>query len=79
MFKGRNRISDWYVLRNGHDRKTLQKIINNFEKKTRSISNNNNNPDKKRTIIFPWIPKFGPKIKKEILKIGFRAGFQTGP
>ena len=28
---------------NGHDRKTLQKIINSFEKKIRGTSNNNNN------------------------------------
>ena len=28
---------------NGHDRKTLQKTINNFEKKTCSTNNNNNN------------------------------------
>ena len=28
---------------NGHDRKALQKIINNFEKKTRSTNSNNNN------------------------------------
>ena len=27
---------------NGHDRKTLHKIINNFRKKTHSINNNNN-------------------------------------
>ena len=32
---------------NGHDRKTLQKIVNNFEKKTRSINNDNNNTNKK--------------------------------
>ena len=55
---------------NGHDRKTLQKIINNFEKKTRSFNNNNtNNTDKKHTIIFPWIPKMGPKIKKTKTKV----------
>ena len=30
---------------NGHDRKTLQKIINSFEKKIRGTSNNNNNND----------------------------------
>ena len=28
--------------RNGHDRKTLQKMINSFEKKTRGSNNNNN-------------------------------------
>ena len=28
---------------NGHDTKTLQKIINSFEKKTRGTNNNNNN------------------------------------
>ena len=49
--------------KNGHDRKTLQKMINNFEKKTRSVNNNNNNnnnnnAEKKQTIDFPWIPKF---------------------
>ena len=30
---------------NGHDRKTLQKIINSFENKTRGTNNNNNNND----------------------------------
>ena len=65
---------------NGHDRKTLQKIINNFGKKTRSTSNkNNNNTNKKQTISFPWIPKVGPKIKEEIQKFGFRVAFQTDP
>ena len=32
---------------------------------------------KKKTI--PFIPKIGPKIKKEMQKFGFRAAFQTGP
>ena len=27
----------------------------------------------------PFIPKIGPKIKKEMQKFGFRAAFQTGP
>ena len=66
--------------KNGHDRKTLQKIINNFEKKTHGTnSNNNNNTNKKQTITFPWISKIGPKIKKEIQKFGLRVAFQTGP
>ena len=65
---------------NGHDRKTLQTIITNFEKKTRSTNNdNNNNTNKKERINFPWIPKIGPKIKKEIQKFGFRVAFQTDP
>ena len=65
---------------NGYDRKTSQKIINNFEKKTRSISNNNNcSTDEKQTITLPWIPKVGPKIEKEIQKAGFREALQTGP
>ena len=51
---------------NGLDRKTLQKIINNFEEKTRSASNNdNNNTYKKEALTFPWIPKIGRNIKKE--------------
>ena len=62
---------------NGHDRKQLQKIINNFEKKSHSTNNNNNsNTNKKKTITFPWIPKIGPKIKKEIQKFGFRVAFK---
>ena len=64
---------------NGHDRKTLQKIINNFEKKTCVNNNNNINTDKKQTITSPWIPKIGLKIKKEIQKSGSRAAFQTVP
>ena len=65
---------------NGHEQKILQKMINNFEKKARSINNNiNTNTDKKQTITFPWIPKIGPKIKKEIQKFRFRLGFQNGP
>ena len=64
---------------NGHDRKTLQKIINNFVKKTSSINNNNNNnkySDKNQTDTFPWIPKIEPKFKKETTKFGFK--IQTG-
>ena len=65
---------------NGHDRKILKKIINYFEKKTRSTNNNNtNNTNKKQTIAFPWIPNIGPKIKKEVQKFRFRVVFQTGP
>ena len=65
---------------NRHDRKTLQKTINSFEKKrvvatiiitTATL--------KKQTTTFPWVPKIGPKIKKEIQKFGFRVAFQTGP
>ena len=65
---------------NGHDRKTLQKIINSFERKTRSTNNNNSNDtNKKQIIAFPWVPKIGPKIKKEMQKFGFRVAFQTDP
>ena len=65
---------------NGHDQKILQKIINNFEKNTRSINNNyNNHTDKKLTITLSWIPKIGPKIKNEIQRFGFRVSFQMGP
>ena len=64
---------------NGHDRKTLQKIINSFENKTFGINNNNNNTNKKQTITIPWVPKIVPEIKKQIQKFGFRAAFQTGP
>ena len=65
---------------NRHDRKTLQKTINSFEKKrvvatiiitTATL--------KKQTTTFPWVPKIGPKIKKEIQKFGFRVAFQIGP
>ena len=52
--------------KNGYDRNTLQKITNNFQKKTRSINNNNNSSTNKQTTNFPWIPKIGPKIRKEI-------------
>ena len=40
---------------NGHYRKTLQKIINNFETKTHGTNsdNNNSNTNKKQTITFP--------------------------
>ena len=67
---------------NGHDRKPLQKIINSFEKKIRGTNNNdnnNNNSNKKQRVTFSWVPKIGPKIKKDIQKFGFRVAFQTGP
>ena len=66
---------------NGHDTKTLKNIINDFEKKTRTTINttNNNNTNKKQTITVPWIPKIGPKTKKEIQKFGFRVAFKTDP
>ena len=51
-----------------------------MKKKTRNSNNNSNdNTDKKPTITFLWIPKIGPKIKKEIPKSGFRVGFQKDP
>ena len=66
------------IYENGNDRKTLQKIINNFEKQTRSTNgNDNNNTDKKQTITFLWKPKIGPKIEKEVQKFGFRVAFPT--
>ena len=60
---------------------TLQKIINGFEKKTRGTNNNNSNDitNKKQTVTIPWVPKMGPKIKKEMQKFGFRVAFQRGP
>ena len=65
---------------NGHDRKTLQKIINSFEKKTRSTNNNNNNnSNKKQRITFRWVPKIGQKIKTEIQKFGFRVTVLNWP
>ena len=63
--------------KNGYDRNTLQKITNNFEKKTRSINNNNNSSTNKQTTNFPWIPKIGPKIRKEIQKFDVRVAFQS--
>ena len=64
---------------NGYYRKILQKIINNFKKITRGSINsiNNNKTDKKQTITLPWIPKIGPKTKKQIQKCGFRVAFQN--
>ena len=55
---------------NGYDRKTSQKIINNFEKKTRSISNNNNcNTDEKQTITFLEYQKSDQKSKKKYKRL----------
>ena len=60
---------------NGHDRKTLQKIINSFKKKTCSTNNNNNNTNEKQRIV----PKIRPTLKKEMQEFGFREAFQMGP
>ena len=54
---------------NGHDRETLLKIINNFERKTRTINNNNNNNnnnniDKKQTPFLRY-QKSDQKSKKK--------------
>ena len=61
-------------------------MIEKHEKKTRGTNNNNNNnnnnsnnTNKKQTVTIAWVPKIGPKIKKEIQKFGFRVAFQTGP
>ena len=66
---------------NGHDRKTLAKVINSAEKRTRGINNNNknNNTNKKQTVTISWVAKIGSKIKREIQKFGFRVAFQTDP
>ena len=34
---------------------------------------------KRKQLTFPWVPKIGPKIKKETQKFGFRVAFQTAP
>ena len=52
-----------------------------MKKKTCGTNNNddnNNNTNKKQRVTFSWVPKIGPKIKKEIRKFGFRVAFQTG-
>ena len=33
---------------------------------------------KSKQLTFSWIPKIGPKIKKETQKFRFRVAFQTG-
>ena len=45
---------------NEYDQKTLQKIINNFEKKTRSLNNTNNKLTKSKQLSF--LGYLGPKI-----------------
>ena len=42
-------------------------------------NNDNNNINKKQTVTISWVPKIGPKIKKEKQKFGFRVAFQTSP
>ena len=54
-------------------------MIITLKRKHGTNNNNNNNTNKKQTVTFPWIPKIGPKLKKEIQKFGFRVAFQTGP
>ena len=49
-----------------NDRKTLQKIMNNSEKKTHSIDNNNNT-DEKQTITLSWIPTIKSQKKDKSL------------
>lgn len=56
--------------------KILQNRTNSFERKTRSINNNNiNNIGKKHTMNLLLIPKTGPKVKKEIQTFGRRVVF----
>ena len=63
---------------NGHDRKALQKIIT-LKRKRVVPTIIMATLTKKQTITFAWIPKIGPKIKKEMQKFGFRVAYQTGP
>ena len=55
--------------KNWYDWKTLQKIINNFEKKRRSIDNNNINTGKKQTITFLGYQKLDQKSKYKSLDL----------
>ena len=70
-----NSICRIYFCENRHDRKTLEKIINNFEKKKKTRSTNNN----KANNYFSLDTKNWTKNQKKIQKFGFRAAFQTGP
>ena len=49
---------------------------NSNDNNNNNNNNNNDNTNKKQTITFPWIPKMGPKIKKEIQKFRFRVDFK---
>ena len=64
----------------GHGGKTLRKIINDFEKKTRTTINttNDNNTNKKQTVTVPWVPKIGPGVRGEIQKFVCGVAFKTG-
>ena len=64
----------------GHGGKTLRKIINDFEKKTRTTINttNDNNTNKKQTATVPWVPKIGPGVRGEIQKFVLGVAFKTG-
>ena len=63
----------------GHGGKTLRKIINDFEKKTRTTINttNDNNTNKKQTVTVPWVPKLGKGVRGEIQKFVFGVAFKT--
>ena len=72
----------------GHGRKTFQKIINTFDKRTcgandNSNNNNNNcyynNTNKNQTVAIRWVLQIGSKTKKYIERFGFRVAFQTDP
>ena len=64
----------------GHGGKTLRKIINDFEKKTRTTINttNDNNTNKKQTVTVPWVPKIGPGVRGEIQKFVCGVAFKRG-
>lgn len=60
---------------NGHDRKSLQKIIANLNKPR--IQNDNENIHD-NFIKMPWVPRIGPKLRKIYKKQGFKIAFSSG-
>ena len=64
---------------NAYDRKSLQKIINNSEKKTRSINNGNNNNTDNNINCLSLHTKNRIKNQKRNTKFESRLTFQTGP
>ena len=49
-------------IENGYEKNNLEKIIQDFSNK----NNRNIETDHKKIVKIPWVPRFGPKIKREL-------------
>ena len=63
---------------NPHERKTLEKISNDYSNKLQTHSHKENSEDINKVVKLPWIPIIRPKLRKKFKKKNIKTIFTSG-